>query len=259
MAASKKTPSAREQLSEYRRKRDFNRTAEPEGGGKVRKPVTRAAKLEFVIQKHAASRLHYDLRLELDGVMKSWAVPRGPSPDPMDKRLAVQVEDHPMEYNSFEGTIPKGEYGGGTVLLWDRGWYEPEDKGGGADTIRNAIKKGDLKIIFHGKRMKGGYVLVRTRGYGDGGQPSWLLIKHRDEHAQSGGELVETHVTSVVSKKTMEQIGGSAKSRVWHSKPRGEPRPQSDWTGALLPKKSKSVAEVRRERAEAEARKAASE
>ena len=126
MAPRKKPPNAREQLSEYRRKRDFTRTAEPQGSGKVRKPAARAAKLEFVIQKHAATRLHYDLRLELDGVMKSWAVPRGPSPDPMDKRLAVQVEDHPMAYNAFEGTIPKGEYGGGTVLLWDRGWYDPE-------------------------------------------------------------------------------------------------------------------------------------
>ena len=258
MAPRKKPPNAREQLSEYRRKRDFTRSAEPDGGDATRKPAKRGTKLEFVIQKHAATRLHYDLRLELDGVMKSWAVPRGPSPDPMDKRLAVQVEDHPMAYNTFEGTIPKGEYGGGTVLLWDRGWYEPEQKGGGAAVVRASYAKGDLKVVFHGKRMKGSWVLVRTRGYGDGGQPSWLLIKHRDAHAAPGGDLVETHATSVASRRTMEQIGGSAKSRVWHSRPQDAARSESDWTGASLPTKSKSIAEVRRERAAAEARKAQS-
>ena len=252
MAPRKKTtPSAREQLTEYRRKRDFSRTDEPEGGADK---ASKAGKLSFVIQKHAATRLHYDLRLELDGVMKSWAVPRGPSPDPADKRLAVQVEDHPMEYNTFEGTIPKGEYGGGTVLLWDRGWYEHEEKGGD-DAIREGLRKGDLKVSFHGKRIKGGYVLVRTRGYGDGGQPSWLLIKHRDAHAVKGGELTETHLTSVATGRTMEEIGGAAKKNVWHSRPR-DAASQKDWTGTLLPKKSKSIAEVRRERAAAEAERA---
>ena len=181
-------PSAREQLAEYHKKRDFKRTAEPEGGGK-RASSAKADKLAFVIQKHAATRLHYDLRLELDGVMKSWAVPKGPSADPSVKRLAMQVEDHPMEYNTFEGTIPKGEYGGGTVMLWDNGWYEPE-KGGGEDGVRDGIKKGDLKIIFHGKRIKGSYVLVRTRGFGSSAsKPSWLLIKHKDEYAASGDAL----------------------------------------------------------------------
>src|SRR5689334_21481108 len=157
---ARKAPTAKEQLSEYQRKRDFSRTAEPAGGNEKKK--TKASKLEFVIQQHAATRLHFDLRLELDGVMKSWAVPRGPSPDPMDKRLAVQVEDHPMEYNAFEGTIPKGEYGGGTVMIWDRGWYEHEEKLGD-DAIRAGLAKGDLKVIFHGKRIKGGYVLVRSK------------------------------------------------------------------------------------------------
>jgi bifunctional non-homologous end joining protein LigD len=246
-AASRRStrPSAREQLSEYRRKRDFQKTAEPEGGAERR---AKAKKLDFVIQKHAASHLHFDLRLELDGVMKSWAVPKGPSADPSIKRLAMQVEDHPIEYNTFEGTIPQGEYGGGTVMLWDRGWYEAE-KGGGEDGVRDGYKKGDLKVIFHGKRMKGSWVLVRTRGWGGtsrGSKPSWLLIKHRDEYVEEGDALVERHVTSVVSKRTMEQIGGSTKSRVWHSN-RSDGDDASGRASAA-PRRTKSVAEARAER-----------
>ena len=244
--ASRKSPSPREQLTEYRRKRDFRKTGEPEGSARPKKHLKR---LEFVIQKHAASHLHYDLRLELDGVMKSWAVPKGPAPDPSIKRLAMQVEDHPIEYNTFEGTIPRGEYGGGTVMLWDRGWYEPE-KGGGEDGVREGYRKGDLKIVFHGKRMKGSWVLVRTRGWGgggSGGKPSWLLIKHRDEHAESGDALVERHTTSVVSKRTMEQIGGSSKSRVWHSN-RTSAHDGGD-QAVPRPKKVISVAEARAARA----------
>ena len=274
----RKKPTAREQLAEYRRKRDFRKTAEPEGGGRSAKKksaakksagtksttrksaakgagrtsaATSASKLDFVIQKHAASHLHFDLRLELDGVMKSWAVPKGPAPDPSIKRLAMQVEDHPIEYNTFEGTIPEGEYGGGTVMLWDRGWYEPE-KGGGEDGVREGYAKGDLKVVFHGKRMKGSWVLVRTRGWGSGrsgGKPSWLLIKHRDEHAEPGDALVERHTTSVVSKKTMEQIGGARKARVWHSN-RGA-TDGDDGDGALPVRRTRSVAEVRAARAKA--------
>jgi bifunctional non-homologous end joining protein LigD len=246
---AKKKPTAREQLTEYRRKRDFKRTAEPEGGSK--RPGGAAQQLAFVIQKHAATRLHYDLRLELDDVMKSWAVPKGPSADPSVKRLAMQVEDHPMEYNTFEGTIPKGEYGGGTVMLWDRGWYEPE-KGGGPDGVRDGLKKGDLKIIFHGKRMKGSWVLVRTRGWGgksSSDKPSWLLIKHRDEHVEPGDALVETHVTSIATRRTMEEIGGAVKERVWHSN-----RSADDDDSALPRKKTVSVAEARAARAKAAAR-----
>jgi bifunctional non-homologous end joining protein LigD len=238
-------PSAREQLSEYRKKRDFSRTAEPEGGAAKKKPLK---KLDFVIQKHAASHLHYDLRLELDGVMKSWAVPKGPAPDPSIKRLAMQVEDHPVEYNTFEGTIPQGEYGGGTVMLWDNGWYEPE-KGGGEDGVREGYRKGDLKIVFHGKRMKGSWVLVRTRGWGSSSsssKPSWLLIKHRDEHAESGDALVERFTTSVTTKRTMEQIGGSVKQRVWHSNRAGG---GDDDAPALPRRKTISVAEARAARA----------
>jgi bifunctional non-homologous end joining protein LigD len=240
----KPPPSARERLAEYRRKRDFGKTAEPEGGKAAK---TGRKKLEFVIQKHAASHLHFDLRLELDGVMKSWAVPKGPAPDPAIKRLAMQVEDHPMEYNSFEGAIPEGEYGGGTVMLWDRGWYEPE-KGGGEDGVREGYRKGDLKIVLHGKRMKGGWVLVRTRGWGGGGssgKPSWLLIKHRDDHVEEGDALVERFTTSVVSKKTMEQIGGGAKRRVWHS------NRSSSSAGVSGPTRTRTVAEVRAARAKA--------
>ena len=231
-----KKPSAREQLTEYRKKRDFKKTAEPEGGAEREKD---SAKLVFVIQKHAASHLHYDLRLELDGVMKSWAVPKGPAPDPSLKRLAMQVEDHPMEYNSFEGTIPEGEYGGGTVMLWDNGWYEPE-KGGGEDGVREGLRKGDLKIVFHGKRIKGSYVLVRTRGFGSSAsKPSWLLIKHKDEHAEKGDALVERHTTSVTTKRSMEQIGGATKKRVWHS------NRSSDDDVPAPRKKTISVAEAR--------------
>lgn len=241
-----KKPSAKEQLTEYRKKRDFAKTAEPEGG-KARtaaKTAKARKKLEFVIQKHAASHLHYDLRLELDGVMKSWAVPKGPAPDPSIKRLAMQVEDHPVEYNTFEGTIPQGEYGGGTVMLWDRGWYEPE-KGEGEDGVREGYRKGDLKVVFHGKRMKGSWVLVRTRGWGSGSsKPSWLLIKHRDAHAEEGDALVERFTTSVVSKKTMEQIGGAVKKRVWHSN-----RDADDEAPTARRGRTKSIAEVRRERA----------
>lgn len=235
-------------LAEYRRKRDFSRTAEPAGGKAKPKARTRRSSLRFVIQKHDASHLHFDLRLELDGVMKSWAVPKGPAPDPSIKRLAMQVEDHPIEYNTFEGTIPQGEYGGGTVMLWDRGWYEPE-KGGGEDGVREGYRKGDLKAVFHGRRMKGSWVLVRTRGWGggSGGKPSWLLIKHRDEHAEPGDALVERHITSVVTKRTMEQIGGSAKSRVWHSNRDAS----NDGDDDAFPREKKviSIAEARAARA----------
>ena len=253
---TKKKPSAKEQLTEYRRKRDFKKTAEPAGGAKR---AVKSKQLQFVIQKHDATRLHYDLRLELDGVMKSWAVPKGPSADPSIKRLAMQVEDHPIEYNTFEGTIPKGEYGGGTVMLWDNGSYEPE-KGGAEDGVREGYKKGDLKVVFHGKRMKGSWVLVRTRGYGDGGKPSWLLIKHRDEHVEPGDALVEKHMTSVVTKRTMDQIGGSTKPKVWHSnRPAGGGAAVSidDDGEIVMRKRTKSVAEARAERAKAAAAAAA--
>ncbi len=197
-------------LAEYKRKRDFTQTAEPLGG-KVGATSRRA--FRFVVQKHAASHLHYDFRLELDGVMKSWAVPKGPSYDPAVRRLAMEVEDHPIEYNTFEGTIPKGQYGGGTVMLWDRGTYEPEG-GGGEDALRDGYERGDLKIVLHGKRLMGGWVLVRMRR--DGERAQWLLIKHRDETADPKYDVTADVLTSVASARTMEQIA-ARNGRVWNS------------------------------------------
>jgi bifunctional non-homologous end joining protein LigD len=148
--------------------------------------------------------------------MKSWAVPKGPSLDPSVKRLAMQVEDHPIEYNTFEGTIPKGEYGGGTVMLWDRGTYSY----GGTDPdplegLRGGYKKGDFKFVLNGKRLQGSWVLVRTRST-QPGKPQWLLIKHKDEYATPGSDVTAEHLTSVASGRSMEEIA-EGKSRVWHS------------------------------------------
>ncbi|MDQ6888016.1 MAG: DNA ligase D [Gemmatimonadota bacterium] len=206
--------TAKGKLAEYRRKRDFSKTAEPAGG--------RAAKgsaLCFVIQKHAASHLHYDFRLELDGVMKSWAVPKGPSLDPAVKRLAMEVEDHPIEYNTFEGTIPKGQYGGGTVLLWDRGTYSTDQAdlhdGDHSKALRAGYRRGDLKITLHGERLRGSFALIRLKR-GDPEKPQWLLIKHRDEHAEPGSDITASVTTSVDSGRTMDEIA-TGKSRVWQS------------------------------------------
>lgn len=192
--------SASVPLAEYNRKRDFARTKEPEG--KV--PKKKGKELQFVIQKHEASHLHYDFRLELDGVMKSWAVPKGPSLDPSVRRLAMEVEDHPISYNTFEGTIPEGEYGGGTVMLWDRGTYEAED-GGGVESLRRGYAKGDLKITLEGKRLRGSWVLRRMNRPG---RPQWLLIKHRDEGADPSRDITTEYTTSVATRRTMESIAG---------------------------------------------------
>lgn len=200
-----------DRLSEYQRKRDFDRTREP-AGSSVRKGRRRS--LRFVIQKHAASHLHFDLRLELDGVMKSWAVPRGPSLDPANRRLAMHVEDHPIEYNTFEGTIPKGEYGGGTVMLWDRGTYVPDEPRPGeaeADAVRRGLKAGKLSFSLHGERLLGSFALIRTGGRGGAGSPrQWLLIKHRDEHATSGPDATDVFITSVETGRTMDEIARAA-------------------------------------------------
>ena len=184
-------------LKTYRTKRDFTKTAEP--SGKV--AVTPSKVRRFVIQKHAATRLHYDLRLEYDGVFKSWAVTRGPSLDPKDKRLAVEVEDHPLDYGDFEGTIPKGQYGGGTVMVWDRGYWLSSDP-------EQGLNKGDLKFALEGEKLHGEWVLVRMKNDRTGGKrTNWLLIKHRDEYAREGkaNDILEED-TSVASGRTMDQI-----------------------------------------------------
>lgn len=217
-STAKKTAKRAKPLAEYKRKRDFTKTEEPAG-----KTVAKKArhKLKFVIQKHAASHLHYDFRLELDGVMKSWAVPKGPSYDPAVRRLAMEVEDHPIEYNSFEGTIPQGQYGGGTVMLWDRGTYEAED-GGGEESLRDGYARGDLKFTLHGERLVGSWVLVRMRR--EGARAQWLLIKHRDAAATKEIEITEAAQTSVTTGRTMDQIASGSR-RVWNSNRKESAKP----------------------------------
>src|SRR5271155_13397 len=171
-------------LNEYRKKRRFDVTTEPEG---KEPPKTKPKTLIYVIQKHRASQLHYDFRLEWNGVLLSWAVPKGPSVDPSIKRLATSVEDHPLEYGNFEGVIPEGEYGGGTVMLWDRGAWTPDDP-----DVDAALEKGELKFTLSGKKLRGSWVLVRTKlGYGGSKKPQWLLIKHRDRDAATEDILVD--------------------------------------------------------------------
>jgi bifunctional non-homologous end joining protein LigD len=165
-------------LEKYKQKRNFRVTTEPTG--KKHKP---GKKLIFVVQEHHASHLHYDFRLEMKGVLKSWAVPKGPSLDPAVKRLAMMVEDHPYEYHTFHGTIPAGQYGAGTVKIWDKGWYESYVPDGGEKELFNGLKKGDLKFILHGRKLKGAFVLVHTKGE-KMKENSWLLIKKDDVYAQ---------------------------------------------------------------------------
>lgn len=194
-----------EPLSAYNSMRDFGKTPEPKGVHK------KGEGNSFVVQKHDATRLHYDFRLELDGVLKSWAVTKGPSPDPEDKRLAVRTEDHPMAYGGFEGTIPAGEYGGGTVMLWDAGSWEPVP---GKDP-RKTLEEGHLHFFLHGKRMKGEWLLVRIKPRGKEKRENWLLRKIDDEFAGASGDLTEREVTSVLSGRSMAEIAvGDA---VWHS------------------------------------------
>ena len=209
-------------LTEYRRKRDFTLTPEPSGSGDS---PSRSRALRFVIQKHAASHLHFDFRLELGGVMKSWAVPKGPSLDPSVKRLAMEVEDHPIDYNTFEGTIPKGQYGGGTVMLWDRGTYTADESTGDDEaTLRREYAAGKMSFTLHGERLQGSFALIRTRGSSE--KPQWLLMKHRDEHARSEGDIVAEVITSVDTGKTMEEIATGA-SRVWQSNRGNGTKPRS--------------------------------
>lgn len=195
-------------LSEYKKKRSFKKTPEPKGGRGSSK------KLHFVIQKHAASRLHYDFRLEMDGALKSWAVPKGPSLNPSDKRLAMLVEDHPYDYKDFEGKIPEGNYGAGTVIIWDHGTYEPHEevKGRSAQEriLLTGFRKGSLKFKLHGEKLRGEFVLVKTPRRADN---AWLLIKHRDAFVSE--KPVTEQDQSVVSGMTLEEAAEDPGSRQW--------------------------------------------
>jgi bifunctional non-homologous end joining protein LigD len=215
--------AAKAKLKKYRAMRDFKKTAEPSGD----RAVEPAANLRYVVQKHAATRLHYDFRLELGGVFKSWAVTKGPSLNPRDKRLAVQTEDHPLDYGDFEGTIPKGEYGGGTVMLWDRGYWTPVE----TKDPEKALSKGELKFVVSGEKLQGGFVLVRMKRREGEKRDNWLLIKHRDEYAVEDSEGVLDDARSVASARSMEEIAvgkgrkpkpfmlkkGGAADAIWHS------------------------------------------
>src|SRR5688572_3960541 len=197
-------------LTKYRSKRNFKETPEPTGG----KPG--AGQLRFVIQKHDARQLHYDFRLEMEGVLKSWAVPKGPSTDPEIKRLAMMVEDHPYDYRDFEGIIPSG-YGAGTVIVWDEGSYEPSENNSGDKKsqdkeLRKQLHSGKLKIILHGKKLKGEYALVKAHGRGENG---WLLMKVKDRYASK--EDITKKDKSVISKKTLEQIAATS-NNYWGKK-----------------------------------------
>ncbi|HZM08815.1 MAG TPA: DNA polymerase ligase N-terminal domain-containing protein, partial [Candidatus Limnocylindrales bacterium] len=193
-----KAGPAQSSLANYRAKREFTKTSEPAG----KKEGPAPSKQRFVIQRHDATRLHYDFRLELDGVFKSWAVTRGPSLDPHDKRLAVEVEDHPLDYGDFEGTIRKGQYGGGTVQLWDRGYWIPEGD------PHDGLKRGDLKFSLEGERLHGGWVLVRMKNDRKGAKrTNWLLLKHRDDDARDGdGDALLRDPKSIASGRSLAAI-----------------------------------------------------
>src|SRR4051812_34776767 len=213
-------------LEDYHRKRDFTKSPEPKGDAARAKTPKKAKSLFFCVQKHLASHLHYDFRLEFNGVLLSWAIPKGPSLDPSVRRLAMHVEDHPVEYGTFEGVIPEG-YGAGIVMLWDRGTWTPE-----VDDVATALKKGDLKFTLDGVKLKGSWVLVRTRGAGgrsSGDDRSWLLIKHRDDWS-GDVDITEFAPLSVKSSGNLEDILAADTPAVWTSN-----RPaKGGVTGAML-------------------------
>ena len=215
-------------LDEYRKKRNFAATPEPSGDGS---PANKeSAKLIYVIQKHRATQLHYDFRLEWADTLLSWAVPKGPSLDPSTKRLAMQVEDHPIEYADFEGIIPENEYGGGTVMVWDTGTWEPE-----VPNVDEALRKGDLKFTLHGKKLQGSWALVRTAGWGGNrGKPSWLLIKHRDQFA-SDVDITAEKPYSAISQRLLAAIARDNGGDVERAAT-GDPQPEKAPTRATTPK-----------------------
>ena len=236
-------------LEEYKRKRRFEETPEPPP------KVDKKSRHRFVVQKHRATRLHYDFRLEMDGVLKSWAVPKGPSMDPADKRLAMQVEDHPVSYFDFEGTIPEGNYGAGTVMVWDLGTWEPlspqpvKGKYVPATEAEAAamLQKGDLKFRLHGQKLNGDFALIHIRGRRPGSKGTeWLLIKKHDEFAVEGYDI-EQYDSSVVSKRSMAEIAGDKDSAEWKSsRPASRRKVKAPWladTLAKLDKKNKQASE----------------
>ncbi|HWY54755.1 MAG TPA: DNA polymerase ligase N-terminal domain-containing protein [Terriglobales bacterium] len=230
-------------LEEYKRKRRFEETPEPPP--KVEKKTGH----RFVVQKHRATRLHYDFRLEMEGVLKSWAIPKGPSLDPADKRLAMQVEDHPVSYFDFEGTIPEGNYGAGTVMVWDLGTWEPlapKPVNGkyvpGTETEAvEMLKKGDLKIRLHGQKLKGDFAFIHMRGRRPGSKGTeWLLIKKHDEYAAPGYDI-EQYDKSVLSKRTMAAIAGDEGSAEWtSSRPASRGKVKAPWLAETLAKLDKN-------------------
>ena len=227
-------------LEEYRKKRKFQNSPEP--AGEPRRSQAAVGPLHYVIQKHRATQLHYDFRLEFGGVLLSWAVPKGPSLDPSVKRLAMQVEDHPLEYSDFEGVIPEGEYGGGTVMVWDKGEWSSEVEDPAA-----ALQKGDLTFTLDGKKLRGSWVLVRTRGFGSKADKSWLLIKHRDKFASTRDiELEEPR--SVLSRRLLAEIaqdGGGDAEKAATGDPKatskaGSARPAARTRAAKFAKKKRT-------------------
>ena len=237
--------SSSSSLSRYQSKRDFSKTAEPSGDT----TATPSERRRFVIQRHAASRLHYDFRLELDGVFKSWAVTRGPSLDPKEKRLAVEVEDHPLAYSDFEGTISKGQYGGGTVMIWDRGYWMPEGDG----SPEEALKKGTLKFSLDGEKLHGSWVLVRMKRDRAGGKrTNWLLMKHRDEFArENDGEAILKEDRSVASGRALDEIaaGKGSRPKPFMLKSKQTPPPDAVWnsnrTETAKPRANKTTSRAR--------------
>jgi len=211
-------------LTDYKKKRRFDKTPEP-GPEKKR---TKTGRL-FVVQKHRATQLHYDFRLEVDGVLKSWAVPKGPSLDPSVRRLAMQVEDHPVDYAKFEGVIPEGEYGGGTVMVWDYGTYEPEN----SDNVADALRKGELKFSLNGKKLKGSWVLVRTR------ERQWLLMKHRDYYTIDE-DVTEVAPVSILTRRTLAEIAEDEGGNV-EKAATGDPRKIPHRTGIKRRKKGQKA------------------
>ena len=232
-------------LKEYKSKRHFG--VSPEPSGKTAQPKKRDALL-YVVQKHRATALHYDFRLEWNGVLLSWAVPKGPSLDSSVKRLAMQVEDHPVDYASFEGVIPEGEYGGGTVMVWDEGTWTPE-----SPDVNAALAKGDFKFALHGKKLKGSWVLVRTHGWGSSSGKSWLLIKHRDQYTSTKDVTIEKP-RSIISNRLLADIaqdGGGDVEKAATGDPGYKPKKAPVAKKAVAAKKTSTPAKRQKRKATA--------